>query len=72
MCQTILVIFCKISTRKKWQFKPAKRDYIFCRLSHFYKSLSEKKGVVLVVVGTKKQMKQNAENAEYKIFIVFI
>ena len=31
MCQTILVIFCKISMRKKWQIKPAERDYIFGR-----------------------------------------
>ena len=56
--------------RKKWQFKLAQRDCIFAVLSYF-SSLSEKR-VVLVVVGTKTQMKQHAKNAETKISIAFI
>ena len=33
---------------------------------------SQKKSVVFVVVGIKKQMKQNPKNAESKLFIAFI
>ena len=72
MCQTILVFFCKINTRKKWEFKLAERDYIFFRFLTFLQVIVRKKGVLLLVVGMKKQMKQNAKTAESKIFIAFI
>ena len=65
-------IFCKISTRKKWQFKPAERDYIFCRFVTFLQVIVRKKGVVFVVVGLKKRMKQNAKNAKSKISVAFM
>ena len=51
-----------------------KGTILFAVFSHFYKSQSEKKSLVLVVVGVgiKKRMKQNAETAESKSFIAFV
>ena len=43
----------------------------FVVLSYFFKPYSEK-GLVLVVLGIQKWMKQNAKMAEFEIFIVFI
>ena len=46
----------------------------FLPFSHIFTSQSEKKSLVLVVVGVgiKKRMKQNAETAESKSFIAFV
>ena len=51
-----------------------KGTILFAVFSHFSKSQSEKKSLVLVVVGVgiKKRMKQNAETAESKSFIAFV
>ena len=57
--------------RKKWQLSLRKETIFFAVLSYFFKSYSEKR-IVLVIVGIKKQMKQNAKNGETKIFIEFI
>ena len=44
---------------------------MFRRFVKFFKPYSEK-GLVLVVLGIQKWMKQNAKMAEFEIFIVFI
>ena len=57
--------------RKKWQLSLRKETIFFAVLSYVFKSYSEKR-IVLVIVGIKKQMKQNAKNGETKTFIEFI
>ena len=53
---------------------PQERDYTFCRFLTFLQVIVRKKSLVLVVVGVgmKKRMKQNAETAESKSFIAFV
>ena len=72
MCQTILVIFCKISMREKWQIKPAERGYIFSRFVTFLQVIDRKKCSNCGRKYKKANVKQNAKNTESKIFIAFI
>ena len=62
-------IFAKLAWGKNGILNLRKMT-IFLPFCHIFSS--HKKSVVLVVVGLKKWMKQNAKNAEANIFIVFI